>query len=171
VADGATESVFARQWAATLVNRLVDAEAMTEQAFRTVIEEGQREWKASVAGGDAERPWYVTAKAAEGAYATALGLSLRPDGTWRAVSVGDCCLFHWREGMLRQSWPMDAPEAFTNRPALLPSRQGAAVPAPSTVSGTWTGGDTFVLMTDAVAAWLLDRWARGEDIAGVWTGG
>ncbi len=167
VADGATESAFAGQWARALVNGLVAADDMSEPAFASAVAEGQREWKSAVQEGTPETPWYVTAKVAEGAHATALGLSLHPEGTWRAVSVGDCCLFHVREGRVQMAWPMDDPETFTNRPSLLPSREAASVPAPHTASGTWQAGDTFALATDAVAAWLLARQEQGEAMAEV----
>jgi hypothetical protein len=167
VADGATESVFAGQWATTLVNGLADVDAMTESAVASTVADGRREWQSAVDENEQESPWYVTAKVAEGAHATALGLSVHPDGTWRAVSVGDCCLFQWREGARLRSWPFDAPDSFTNRPSLLPSQQGASVPSPTTASGTWQAGNTFALATDAVAAWLLGHRERGEDVAEV----
>lgn len=167
VADGATESAFAGQWARTLVNELVAADAMTEPSFVSAVTDGQREWQSTVREGDRETPWYVTAKVAEGAYATALGLSVHPDGAWQAVSVGDCCLFHVREDTVQTAWPMDTPEAFTHRPVLLSSLEENSVPPLHTASGPWRAGDTFALMTDAVAAWLLEGRERGEDLAEV----
>ncbi|PQJ33886.1 hypothetical protein BSZ35_04065 [Salinibacter sp. 10B] len=165
VADGATESVFARQWAKTLVDILVDTNATRAEDFPAVVAEGQRQWQTSIGEREDERPWYVTAKAAEGAYATLLGVSVHSDGTWRAVSVGDCCLFHVHGEQVRQTWPLDHPEAFTNRPALLSSQQGASMPSPRTASGSWTAGGALFLATDAVAAWLLRRRASGKSIA------
>jgi hypothetical protein len=97
----------------------------------------------------------VAAKAAEGAFATVLGLSLHADGRWRAVSVGDCCLFHVRGDALVRRWPFASPDDFTNRPALVPSRSDRRVPAPERTDGPWRPGDRFLLATDAVAAWLL----------------
>jgi hypothetical protein len=98
----------------------------------------------------------VAAKAAEGAFAAVLGLSLHADGRWRAVSVGDCCLFHLRGEELLQSWPFGSADAFTNRPALVPSRPSRDVPSPDDTTGSWRPGDRFLLATDAVAAWLMD---------------
>lgn len=157
VADGATESVFAQQWARALVHGITNACATTAGAFIDTIPGLRREWHASVAEAPGQQPWYLTAKMADGAYATALGLSLHSDGTWRAVSVGDCCLFHVRERTVRQSWPYEAPDAFTNRPTLLSSRSDRSVPQPETKTGTWAANDAFLLATDAVASWLLKR--------------
>lgn len=155
VADGATESVFAGDWAERLAQGLVQAAATAPGALRTVIPDWQDEWTRSVRSRARERPWYVSAKAAEGAFAAVLGLSFRADGQWRAVSVGDCCFFHVRDGALVQSWPYETPDAFTNRPALVPSRSDQTVPVPDTTSGSWHPTDRFVLATDAGAAWLL----------------
>jgi hypothetical protein len=156
VADGATESVFAGDWATRLVRGVVETEATTADAFATALPDWRDEWRRGLPSRAAERPWYVSAKVEEGAFATVLGLSLHADGGWRAVSVGDCCLFHVRGGEVVESWPYDAAEAFTNRPDLVSSRPAQAVPAPRTATGTWRPADRFVLATDAVAAWLLE---------------
>lgn len=155
VADGATESVFAGAWAECLARDLVKRRATTSDALREAVAEGQSAWRATVRDRTEEGPWYVSAKAAEGAFATVLGLSLHADGQWRAVSVGDCCLFHVRDGGLLQSWPFETADPFTNRPTLISSRSNQPVPPPETTSGTWQPQDAFLLATDAVAAWLL----------------
>ena len=155
VADGATESVFARAWAKQLVRGVVQKGATTAEAFRDASAQWQAEWAASARERATDRPWYVAAKAAEGAFATVLGLSLHADGRWRAVSVGDCCLFHLRDGDLVQSWPFEVADAFTNRPALVPSQPTQDAPAPDAATGSWQAGDSFLLATDAVAAWLM----------------
>lgn len=155
VADGATESVFARAWAEHLAQGLVERDATTDEALRDALPDWQIEWRAGARGRAGQQPWYVAAKAAEGAFAALLGLSLHPDGQWRAVSVGDCCLFLLRDGALAQSWPFEAPDAFSNRPSLVSSRSDRAMPSPDTATGTWHPQDTFLLATDAVAAWLL----------------
>lgn len=157
VADGATESAFAGLWARTLVEELLAQPAATEEAYAAAVEAGRASWAAAVADRLDDRPWYVRAKAEEGAYATALGVALHEDGTWAAVAAGDCCLFHLRDERPVATWPYDAPDAFTNRPSLVPSRPGRPVPAPRTTSGRWQSGDALLLATDAVAAWLLRR--------------
>lgn len=161
VADGATESVFARAWAKRLVRGVVQEGATTAEAFQDASAQWQAEWAASARERAIDRPWYVAAKAAEGAFATVLGLSLHADGRWRAVAVGDCCLFHLRDDALIQSWPFEAADAFTNRPALVPSQPAQDAPAPDAATGSWRAGDSFLLATDAVAAWLM----RSDPIA------
>jgi hypothetical protein len=153
VADGATESVYAGLWADMLVDTLVEV-GPDPEAMGAAIQAQQSEWSTAVQERAAEQPWYVQAKAEEGAFATGLVLSVRGDGTWAAASIGDCCLFRLR-GETVHAWPTDDPEAYTNRPALIPSRGADRIPAPDTTTGRWTSGDTFLLATDAVAAWLL----------------
>lgn len=155
VADGATESVFAGAWAHALVERLVARPQASPDAFTEAVTEARARWGSSAADRARDRPWYVQAKASEGAFATVLALTLHEDGTWGASVVGDCCLFHLRAGRTLRAWPFTDPDAFTNRPALVSSRPDRPVPSPLTASGTWTAGDRWLLATDAVAAWLL----------------
>lgn len=155
VADGATESMFAREWAERVVDGFVSSGAATATTFREALSDWQDQWRAAVAERLEGRPWYVSVKAAEGAFAAVLGLGLYADGHWSAVSVGDCCLFHVRDGVLEKCWPADGADDFTNRPVLLPSRSDASVPRPETATGTWRVNDRFLLATDAVAAWLM----------------
>jgi hypothetical protein len=155
VADGATESVYAGRWARLLTEHLVAVEGESQEALSAATERARADWQAAVQEAAAEQPWYVQSKVADGAFAAVLSLWVGADGTWRAVSVGDCGLLQCRNGAVRQAWPQDDPDAFGHRPVLLSSRRDGSVPAPAGASGTWTPGDTFLLATDAVAAWLL----------------
>jgi serine/threonine protein phosphatase PrpC len=155
VADGATESIFAAPWAESVAQGLVATDATTEEAFTTALPDWQDEWQSKITQRASEEPWYVSAKAEEGAFAAVLGLSLNRHGHWQALSVGDCELFHLRDDTVQRAWPVEDPDAFSNRPALLPSRSGRSIPSPQTTTGTWQAGDFFLLATDAVAAWLL----------------
>ncbi len=157
VADGATESVFAQLWAEILVTGACSRPA-TPEAFIEAFPDWQATWADALADRAEQLPWYGAAKAREGAFATFLGLELRPEGRWQSVAVGDCLLVHLRDATLRRAWPYTAPDDFTNRPALLPSRSGQSGPASDdcrVATGIWQSGDTFLLATDAVGAWLL----------------
>jgi len=113
-------------------------------------------------------PWYAEEKREQGAYATLLGVTFRKDkgkaspragGTWRAVSVGDSCLFRIRDGKLARSFPLACSSDFGNQPALLGSR-GRPSDTPQSIRrarGRWRPGDRFLLMTDALAEWTLRR--------------
>ncbi len=159
VADGATESAFARHWAEALARGFVDEEPDSPEALAEAAVRWQKVHAAFVAGRERKLPWYAAAKAEEGAFATLLGFALRPGGAWHALAVGDACLFHLRGTQERLRWPLDDPDAFGHRPALLGSRlaeEGTpAFPPVQEQTGTYRPGDTFLLATDAVAAWLM----------------
>lgn len=156
VADGATESMYAGAWARALVNGVSADGPTTAEAFEATISDLRARWQGTVGAQVREQPWYVSAKAAEGAFAATLTLSLHADGQWRALSVGDCCLFHVRDGGLVASWPFDTSDAFTHRPELVSSRADQSDLHLVSTDGTWRAQDIFLLATDAVAAWLLD---------------
>lgn len=147
VSDGATESAFSGEWARGLVAQYLNHGALVEAAAsaRTLF----------VPALDGR--WYVEAKAAEGAFAALLGLELVDDEggetSWRAESVGDCCLFHVRDGAVRRSWPFEDADEFHHRPKLVSSL--ADDEEIETTRGTWRAGDTFILVTDALAAYVL----------------
>jgi hypothetical protein len=159
VADGATESVFAREWAWLLVRGFARR--------RLRIRRLQRAW-GRVAGPSrtASGPWYVQAKVSKGAHAALVGLSIRegrasnpPGGTWRVLAVGDCCAFHVRGGDLLTHGPVTRSSDFGNSPCLLSTTGPSAVrrhaPDVKVLSGTWQSRDAFYLASDAMAQWML----------------
>jgi hypothetical protein len=148
VTDGATEAAFSARWARTLAE--ASAHAPLAEAVRQAQEVFARETPPA-----AGLPWYAALKAEEGAFATALALTVCPDRTWRAEAVGDCALLHLRAGALLQAWPLSDPEAYGSRPTLVSSRPEVPLPEVSATEGTWTPGDLLLLATDAIAAYLL----------------
>jgi len=163
VADGATESAFAGAWARTLAEAYVrDPQPMVDPA--SWLQTCRQDWAAVLAQDTKPMPWYAAAKAAEGAHAAFLGVSLRPDGSYIAHAVGDCCVVHLRDGVLHRAWPIDDPDAFTHHPELLSSRDGAPAPTFESTVGEVAPGDSFWLATDAVAAYLM-RENRGATLA------
>jgi Protein phosphatase 2C len=169
IADGASEASFAGIWARLLVENFT---TLPGKPWRDLdwVEPLRDQWKARV--GDLPLPWYAEEKRELGAFATFLGLAIRQSavqregGYWRALAVGDCCLFHTRAGQLEQSFPMTRSEDFTNRPRLLGSRAHGS--KDSSVGsergyGRWRPGDRFFLMTDALAHWFLLRREQGHD--------
>lgn len=155
VADGATEAAFAGAWARTLVEEFVGANVTVPETFSESIHRTRRVFGQRIAEHATELPWYAAAKAEEGAFAAFLGLVLYPNGAWRAVAVGDCCLFHLRDGDVLAAWPIDDPDDFGNRPDLLGSRLDVSQPEAQTTSAQWGPGDRFLLASDALAAYLL----------------
>jgi hypothetical protein len=79
--------------------------------------------------------------------------------SWRAIAIGDSCLFHVRDGELLTVGPLGASDQFDNNPALLSSRLPQRIQRGAdhinVLSGAWQPGDAFYLATDALAQWLL----------------
>jgi hypothetical protein len=168
IADGASEASFAGLWARLLTEGFVAA----RKPWRNLdwLEPLRQRWSAEVSG--LPLPWYAEAKRDEGAFATFLGLAFtsatatRP-AIWRALAIGDSCLFRLKAGRLKSSFPVQRSDDFSNAPKLLCSRQrGAdAIDLREQTSGKWRPGDRFLLATDALAAWLLRQAEQGGDPA------
>ncbi|MBV9578086.1 MAG: protein phosphatase 2C domain-containing protein [Chloroflexi bacterium] len=159
VADGASASAFARRWAELLVRAYVTGRLASESLEADLVPL-QQQWSAEVEA--RELPWYAVEQARRGAFAALVGLTLDERGTWSALAVGDACLFQVRAGQLQTALPLDDPAAFGNNPLLLGSRAAAntclrADGAIVASAGTWEAGDTFLLMSDALAASFLHR--------------
>jgi serine/threonine protein phosphatase PrpC len=163
VADGASESSFVATWAKLLVEGFIAADGKPWRELDWLAPARQR-WAAEV--DDRPLPWYAEEKREQGAYATLLGIAFRQSRTqidasvWRALAVGDSCLFRLRHGKLRQSFPLTRAADFGNQPPLLGSRGRPADTPQQAVRhgrGKWRPGDRFLLMTDALAEWMLRR--------------
>ena len=128
VADGASEASFAADWAKLLAEGFVAAKGKPWQGLDWLPPLRKR-WAAAVDG--RALPWYAETKRDAGAYATLLGLVLQPaagkkPGTWRALAVGDSCLFHTRGGRVLAAFPLERSTAFGSQPPLLGSRPAAS---------------------------------------------
>lgn len=152
VADGATETAFARGWARLAAAGAAALPELTPAALADALPAWRRRWEGEVRPRLRDLPWWAAAKADEGAAATLLALDVGPDGTWHALAVGDCNLIHLHAGGVA-AWPHDDPAAFGHTPALLHTAGGE--PDVLVHGGRWRPGDAFVLATDAAAAWLL----------------
>jgi hypothetical protein len=160
VADGASASAFARLWAFLLVHAYTAGRLRAEQ-LEDDLAPVQARW-AAVVGRRRLLPWYALEQVRRGAFAALAGLSLEDDGRWTALAVGDCCVFQVRDDALVAAFPLQSPEAFARQPLLLCSRPAAnaslrATGGIGTATGTWLPGDTFLLMSDALAATFLER--------------
>ncbi len=162
VCDGASEGIFARTWARLLADRFVAAGPdLAEPALRSGwLDECRAAWKEAI--GFPTLRWSQKNKVVStGAAATFLSLQLAgmegaADGVgWRALAVGDSCLFWARDNRLLASFPLCHSGQFALGPPLLRTRVEGPDPAPLLGRGLCRPGDVFVLATDAVAAHLL----------------
>jgi hypothetical protein len=172
VTDGASESLLASRWAKRLSSTfgIATSPTRTRRDFVAAYRVAVNEWTREVADYTAEREargvpiqWFEEPGLAKGAHATIIAVEFL-DGEdetlplWRAVAVGDSCLFQVRKERLCFAFPMRDADAFSHQPPLLSSRGGEDSIVSRHValhSGTWQHDDSFYVVTDAVAAWFL----------------
>lgn len=164
VGDGATEASFSALWARLLVRGYGLGNLSPEQLFER-LPALQDRWRRLV--GKEPLPWYAEAKLRDGAFSSLIGLTIQdgPDedgsqGCWKAMAIGDSCLFQVRGEDLVASFPLQRAEQFDSRPSLVssvPSGNTGIAEALQVTSGGCRAGDVFYLMTDALACWFLSR--------------
>ena len=190
VADGASESSFADRWAQILVRQFAATPPLnmtSESEWLSWLAPLRQEWHDGIPWD--VLPWYAEEKARQGAHATLLGVKvfpavpsafkrfLRKAAFWRsgsddlptrpytAVTVGDTCLFQIRGSELIESFPLKRSQEFTARPILVGSGLEEERPVrifpPRLIKGSLSPGDTLLLVTDALAFWLLERFESG----------
>jgi hypothetical protein len=162
IADGASESSFAGEWARLLAEGYVQAHGRPRQWLGLL----RQRWHEELSG--RELPWYAEVKFEEGAFATALGVAfgaprLGRSRRWHAWAVGDSCLFQMRQDRLLTSFPLTRADEFGNRPDLLCSRSRPGQRAKEYLArGDWHDDDRLLLMTDALAQWFLEQAEAGH---------
>jgi len=173
IADGASESSFARRWAELLAQGYVSLPPSLSrrraQRFLEWLRPLREEWRATIPW--ATLPWYAEQKARAGAFSSLLGVCVpgRPSAAkrrWSAVAIGDSCLFHVRGPALLRAFPTAKSSGFGNSPFLLRSiADSRQSPLQGVVfaQGRCRPGDTFVLATDALAQWLLAATEAGQN--------
>ncbi len=182
VADGASESLLAKDWAQHLVHSLVDLggqDARTVRdrvGFAEAIAQASRHWSDWIAEYPdrrlaAGRPvqWYEVPKLEKGAYATVLAArfedgSVGQRSVWCAAALGDSCLFQVRGDELLLAFPIMSAADFDSTPALVNSRghdQTILATRVDLADGDAKFGDQFFLCTDALSAWFLGEVERG----------
>jgi hypothetical protein len=161
IADGATESSFARQWAQILVETYV--RRPTEDLSADWLSPLQQSWAQWLENQPLH--WFARRKAQEGAFATLLGLVLLRDRQWRAIAVGDSCLFVVRQQRMVACFPLASGALLGFRPPLLGSLGQGKHPREMVCSlhGVGRLGDRFFLVTDALAAWIFNQLELGAD--------
>jgi hypothetical protein len=160
VADGASESSFSGLWARLLAKRFVKKPPEPITGWADWLPAVQQRWSKELNG--KELPWYAEDKFEQGAFATFLGLAVGESG-WRAVAVGDSCLFQVRGGAVMRAFPVEHADDFGNQPRLVGSRATPAAVEQHQLraEGDCRAGDLFLLMTDALAEWFLRRTEAG----------
>jgi Protein phosphatase 2C len=162
VADGATEAFASRYWSRLLVKSwvrhpLASPKSQFLEMARLLGERVTRRWSSK------QLPWYAEEKARAGSFAAFVGAVLEFENErirWRAIAVGDSCFIQTRKQKIVCSVPLSESEHFGFRPVLLPSNPSKY----STIleeaiyeyEGFAEAGDTFFLLSDAVASWFIE---------------
>jgi len=168
VSDGASSSVFAREWARLLVADFSRGPFphSTGEASARVAALG-RAWREQVQNG--ALPWYAEEKLTQGSHASLLVVTWDLTGrrTFSARALGDSCLFVVRGGeRLCHAFPVTRAADFGNHPRLLSTETATSVgdtPSPFVaLDRPYEPGDRFFLMTDALAHWFLAAHEAGK---------
>ena len=174
ICDSASEVASSREWAQittdAFVSRPLDLSNLDSPSLNGWLETCEQEWNEAVPW---ERiPWHGEAKTRAGALEMLLGLTVNstPDGSgglpWRAIAVGDCCLFVVCDGELETSFPMDESGQFNNTPSLIcsnPTNNEDLWERVCQLSGEFQQGDEIFLASDVLAAWLLQECGSGSE--------
>ena len=175
VSDGATEAFDSRRWAKFLVKSWVSIppEIYPDLSFLVagVEELGKRLAKRWLLR---QLPWYAEEKSKQGAYAAFVGIHISTFPNcesryeWRAVALGDSCLFYHSDGRLIFAAPLSSPALFSYHPILVPSlRIGPTTDWENRVyfgNGLAQAGDCFLLLSDALAQWYLTYSLEDADL-------
>jgi hypothetical protein len=155
LSDGASTASFSAEWANRVANWYVsrshhpDGDALLRMA--PALGKG---WRRSVSS--RPLPWHAEEKMQGGSFATLLGVTVS-ESHWRAIAIGDTCLFHVRDGSICAAFPYTTSEEFGARPTLVWT--GPSTPAFAggirEAEGDLEPADVFVAATDGFAQWLL----------------
>jgi hypothetical protein len=178
IADGATESSFARAWAQALTEGFACDPLSPKPDLTELMERVgplQKQWHAGIAWD--RLPWFAEDKARNGAFAALLTLRFEApaaddnadgivaDRRWHALAIGDTCLFQVRDDALHLAFPLSESAAFDSTPLLLssnPARNLQVWDHAQALTGLFKPGDTMLLMTDALAKWFLSEAEAGR---------
>jgi hypothetical protein len=160
--DGATESSFSGPWARILVRAFCRRKLNGRQSERRLHALGAA-WRHEITAGPL--PWYAEEKLEQGAFSTLLGVQVLDTGTWRASAIGDTCAFQVRGPDVLSAFPLERSEQFSSSPVLIssvPRYNRVLAEHRHETCGTWRRGDSFLLMTDAIACWYLRCMETGQ---------
>ena len=167
VTDGATEAFDARKWAERLAQHWVENEsALTPEEFRDWVATEGRELHESWSC--LSLSWYSEEKARNGSFAAFAGVEFDLKGdspSWQAIALGDACLLHCRCGELLKSLPLSHSESFNSAPVLVASNSSLHEISMQSVvveSGSCESEDVFLLLSDAMASWCLERFEKKD---------
>jgi len=169
IADGVTEGIFSGQWARLLTETTVAEPPNLDDfvQFQAWLAQQRAAWYAQI---DISRlTFYQRPKMLDGAMSTLLWVTLSPKdgetdappGSYRLQSfaIGDCCLFHVRQGRWLRSFPLQSADEFNLTPGMIGSidQKRDHLLEFQTIAEVCLPGDLLVLCTDAIGKWALGQ--------------
>jgi len=184
VADGATREFFSGQFAIELVEKFcfdksqLNRDILSSDRYEEWLVSTQDRWKEYLKNMiDNEEVTYLVENRYyenDSGASTFVGLELNRDNfTFKAMIIGDSCLFHIRDNKIKMCCLIDDYEEFDNSPDFFFSRafvfdeNNEATKRefiqPEIISRPFEEGDYFLLASDAMSRWLLmqqykERW-------------
>ena len=164
ISDGASEGFMSRLWSKVLTICYVNwdtTEVNIPEYIDFCIEIYEIQKQKYLKKREMENKplkWFEENLMAKGSFATLLGLSFvdskTKGGHWKSYSIGDSCLIQLRENIIT-IFPKMNSNSFTNNPNLISTNPNYNKNIqPQIKTGEWRNGDTFYLMTDAIANWF-----------------
>lgn len=170
IADGATQASFSSFWARLLV-QFARKYVPSVKRLWDITGKAQTIWADKIAR--INLPWFAEEKVRKGAYSTLLWLSIKipfepayPNGTWKAIAIGDSNLVIVRNAQLNLTFPIKSSQDFGNTPVLLSSVQSYNSQINDYIrsaKGSFLPGDQFLLATDALSQYILTQFENGEN--------
>lgn len=168
IADGASESSFADIWADLLASGYCNGQFDSQHIHKS-ISKLSKAWRKKLNAKDL--PWYAQEKLNSGAFSTLAGITFRltdaSSVAFDAIAIGDSCIFQIRGDTIIAFFPLGSVDDFHNRPVLISSNAANNIHLQAFVkkwSGTAQAGDSFWLMTDALACWVLARYEEDRSV-------
>ncbi|MBE9185642.1 protein phosphatase 2C domain-containing protein [Microcoleus sp. LEGE 07076] len=161
VSDGATESSFSKEWASKLVKSFVSKPFDSPEEISDWLEPLQQDWSNWLSQKDL--PWFAKRKAAQGSYATLLGLKIEQNTgdrefKWQSIAVGDSCLFVVHSESLLSCFPLGQSSDLNSTPDLVgtfPQDNNTLTKSVKVTMGNAQSETHFYLVTDALAGWIF----------------
>lgn len=166
IADGAAATCYSRKWAKILAQSFKHNPELwlNLENLEEPLEKARKAWLKNI--DFSKFSWYIEKKIREGACSTLLGFKLYEKKsetgqtlTWKAVAIGDSCLFHIRDGNLLTIFPVKESKQFTNCLPLLCSVKDSPFQKPEVklLEGleNCQPGDCFMFCTDALSKYIL----------------
>jgi len=160
VADGATESSFAKEWANLLTADLKTIKSFSLTNIVKRLPKIRNEWKEQVS--KRPLPWYAEIKLEKGAFSTIIGLRINyKKSSFNCFSIGDCCTFHLRNDEILVSFPIEDEIEFSNNPFLVSTKidddDKIAKHFRELKNQKIRKGDYLFVMSDALACWFISK--------------